>query len=137
MSVENLENEVIKAAESHPLWEELTKDASDSRKVSLALAIQAGADEKLLKKLSKAVRLSRKDTIILPAVRFENLSRGRGWCRCGFGEEATWGERVSTGYLVSEGRWTVFGTDGFKRSDRINWTVYHVKVGDMIWTIAK
>jgi hypothetical protein len=104
---------------------------------SLTLAIELGADAATLELLRDATRVSRRDTIVLPALRYESLSRGRGWARQGRGSKVTWGERVSRGYEVGPGSWTVGATDGFSRKDACDWTVKHVTVGTAIWTVAQ
>jgi len=83
-----------------------------------------------LKAIAEANRVSSSvDGIILPAGKFENLSRGKGWCRQGSGSSATWGERVDNGYRVAAtGKWTVGSNDGFSRKDSTMWTV--TKIGD-------
>ena len=106
------------------------------RRESLTIAASLGADVQTLAKLRDATRLARKASIIIPCVRYETLSRGRGWCRCGRGDSASWGERVYNGYKVGPGTWIVFGSDGFSRSDRVPWTVRHIQVGDQTWTMA-
>jgi hypothetical protein len=103
---------------------------------SLEIAVALGADEKTLVVLRDASRLCRNDTIILPAHRYESLSRGRGWARKGSGSSAVWGERADKGYRVSAGRWVVGATDGFSRKASDVWTVKHVRVGEATWTIA-
>ncbi|HSE02925.1 MAG TPA: hypothetical protein VLK35_02130 [Methylomirabilota bacterium] len=110
-------------------------DISDSRLESLTIAHPL-VDDPTFERLAGASRLSRKDTIILPAHRFESLSRGRGWARKGKGAGATWGEREEKGYRVGPGYWEVGGHDGFSRKGADTWTVKHITVGDATWTIA-
>lgn len=113
------------------------RSISDARRASLSLAIEAGADDATLVVLRDAVRLSRRATIVLPAGRFEHLSRGRGWCRLGRGSSAVWAERADKGgYVAGPGRWTVGSTDGYARKDQTQWAVRHVAVGAQTWTIA-
>lgn len=102
----------------------------------LARAVELGADDKALEALCDAKRTSTESTIVLPVQRFENLSRGKGWCRKGRGSAAEWGERDDGGYRVGPGRWTVGGNDGFSRKGEDTWTVKHVQVGAEIWTVA-
>lgn len=109
---------------------------SDTRRQSLELAISLGADEQTLIILRDARRLKRADTIVLPAHRFEGLSRGRGWARQGRGDAAIWGERTDGGYRVGPGRWTVGGHDGFRRKGQDEWRTRHVAVGAQTWTVA-
>lgn len=108
---------------------------SESRLQSLTIAHPHVSDGDFAR-ISNAMRVSRKDTIVLPAHRFELLSRGRGWARKGRGDSAQWGERVDNGYRVGAGRWTVGGNDGFSRKGEDTWTVEHVQVGTNVWTIA-
>jgi hypothetical protein len=112
-------------------------DVSDSRMETLSIAMELGADEVTLATLRDALRLSRGTTIVLPAHRYESLSRGRGWARMGRGDNAIWGERTDSGdYRVGPGRWSVGGSDGYRRKDSTEWTVRHVAVGTQAWTIA-
>jgi hypothetical protein len=80
--------------------------------------------------------VSRAHTILVPANRLENLSRGKGWARKGRGDRAEWGERADGGYRVGPGKWTVGGNDGFDRKREDVWDVEHVQVGAETWTIA-
>lgn len=111
-------------------------ECTPARRESLRRAIEAGASDAVLGQLADAPRLSRKFTIVLPAHRFENLSRGKGWCRLGKGDSAAWGERVDNGYQVGPGRWTVGASDGFSRKGQDTYTVKHVTVGTETWTVA-
>lgn len=113
-------------------------DVRHSRKNSLRIAIELGADDDALVRIRDAVRVSRKGdgTIILPPHHYENLSRGRGWARKGTGQGVTWGDRVDGGYEVSAGRWSIGGNDGFSRKDETIWDVKHIQVGSKTWTIA-
>ena len=110
-------------------------DIGESRLQSLTVASEA-VDDETFARLARALRVSRSATIILPAHRFEGLSRGRGWARSGKGDAAKWGERTEKGYRVSAGRWIVGGSDGFSRKGEAAWTVEHVTVGPDVWTIA-
>jgi hypothetical protein len=111
---------------------------SESRADSLAIAHAMGCDDPTIIRLAAAKRLKRGAGIVLPTHRYENLSRGRGWCRKGNRDSAVWGERVSGGYRVtSDGRWVVGGNDGFSRKDEAVWNVLSVTLpGGIIWTIA-
>jgi len=111
-------------------------EVGEKRRESLQIAIDLGADQKTLEQLRDAARIYRADYIVLPAHRYEGLSRGRGWARKGRGDSAVWGERTDDGYKVGPGRWTVGATDGFSRKATNDWTVKNIKVGDQIWTIA-
>lgn len=110
-------------------------DISEPRRESLSLAHPL-VDDETFRAISDALRCARGATIVLPAHRFENLSRGRGWARKGRGNSAEWGEREENGYRVGPGRWTVGGNDGFSRKKEDVWTVRHVTVGADTWTIA-
>lgn len=113
-------------------------EVTDSRKETLARALELGASDERLVELRDAPRVSRKETIVLPPHRFEGLSRGRGWCRKGRGDSAVWGERTDQGgYRVGPGRWEVGATDGFARKRTVSWDVRHVVIGGETWTIAK
>lgn len=107
-----------------------------SRRESLAIAMDAGADAATLATLAIALRCARKSTIVLPAHRYEHLSRGRGWARKGTGNNAQCGERVTNGYRVGPGRWIVGARDGFARKDSDAWVVTAVQVGGEVWTVA-
>jgi len=115
-------------------------DLTDKRKDSLARAIALGAADDTLTVLAEALRLNStsgdKLTVVIPANRLENLSRGKGWCRKGRGDSAEWGERTDNGYRVGPGRWLVHGSDGFSRTKEDTWTVKHVAVGSETWTVA-
>src|SRR4051812_24609057 len=85
-------------------------------------------DDATFTKLANALRAARKDTVLLPAHRFEGLSRGKGWARKGRGDSAVWGERDDGGYRVGPGKWTVGGNDGFTRKGQDEWVVAHIQV---------
>lgn len=111
---------------------------SDSRRASLARAIELGASDALLAKLRDAGKIHRNSTtIVVPRGRYMGLSRSRGWARCGRGDGATWGEEVQGGYRVGAGSWTVWSTDGFRRQGRTKWHVKHVQVGTETWTVSE
>lgn len=99
-------------------------------------AHEAGVSDEVFGRIVRAMRVARGESVVLPAGKYEGLSRGRGWARQGHGSSAVWGERESTGYRVGAGRWSVGSTDGFKRKDEVLWTVSHVTVGAETWTIA-
>jgi hypothetical protein len=100
-------------------------------------AIELGASDELVVTLADAVCVSRKESIRLPAGRLEKLSRGRGWCRQGVGDAATWGEREDGGYRVyTAGRWVVGCSDGFRRKSQETWDVSRITVGSETWTVA-
>ena len=127
----------IAAAESVP--ERIARlgvtDISDSRMQTLVLAHPL-VDDALFARIGCALRVSRRETIILPAHRYEGLSRGSGWARQGRGDTAVWGERTDGGYRVGTGHWTVGGHDGFERKASHDWVVAHVRVGAATWTTA-
>lgn len=101
---------------------------SASRALTLIVAAAAGISPAQIKKIAEANRVSASEAgILLPAGRYEKMSRGRGWCRQGKGDAVTWGERTEGGYRVSaEGRWDVGCTDGFSRKDSVRWDVSRV-----------
>ena len=113
-----------------------TTEISNARAETIEIARSLGADEATINTLTDALRVRRSSTIVLPMVRYETLSRGKGWCRCGRGDAAKWGERTDSGYIVGPGKWIVFGSDGFRREERIDWEVEHIQVGEQTWTIA-
>jgi hypothetical protein len=113
-----------------------SEENSEARVALLQRAHDAGASDKVILALATAIRIATRDTIKLPAHRFESLSRGRGWARKGRGDSAEWGERVDGGYRVGPGKWTVGGHDGFSRKGQDTWTVAHVTVGSETWTVA-
>lgn len=102
-----------------------TASLSEARLKTLTTASAEGMSADDLKKLAEAIRVcSAADGITLPAGRYENLSRGRGWCRLGTGAKAQWAERVDGGYRATETcRWVVGSTDGFSRKDSTSWMV--------------
>jgi hypothetical protein len=110
-------------------------DVSDERRALLERAA-AGASAEVLRRLASATLVAEGETIVLPSLRYESLSRGRGWARRGRGDSVEWGVRVPGGYRVGPGRWIVGATDGFSRRDSRAWTVAHVAVGESVWTVA-
>lgn len=110
-------------------------DIGDRRHEALAIA-HLYVDDATFRQLADARLLSKVDEIILPANRLEGLSRGRGWARQGTGSNVVWGRRVSGGYQVGPGRWSVGATDGFSRKRSDDWDVEHVTVGPETWTVA-
>ena len=108
---------------------------SESRLDTLTIAHPL-VDDATFKRIGNALRVARKDTIVLPMHHLETLSRGRGWARLGHGDSAIWGERTDGGYRVSAGVWSVGGHDGFSRKRADTWTVEHVQVGGLTWTLA-
>jgi hypothetical protein len=111
-------------------------EVSEPRVVSLQLAIELGADKATLERIRDAAKVNRRDFMVLPAHRFENLSRGRGWARKGRGDNVAWGERCDGGYRVGPGRWSVGATDGYSRKASVEWQVEQIVVGAETWTIA-
>lgn len=107
-----------------------------ARRESLTMALALGASDAALETICDALRVARRNTIVLPRQHLETLSRGRGWARKGRGSTAVWGERVDGGYRVGPGRWTVGGNDGFSRKAETVWDVEHVTVGSETWTVA-
>ncbi len=109
----------------------------DSRKDSIRMAIESGADEATIIEIRDANRASRKTVVTLLPHRYENLSRGNGWCRKGRGDSAEWANKNEKGnYVVGPGTWAVGGHDGFTRKNENVWTVKHIAVGTETWTIA-
>jgi hypothetical protein len=94
-----------------------TDPMTSGRLARIARAIELGASRAALETLSEAARTSDSAEIVLPAHRYEGLSRGRGWARKGNGATVQWGDRVGGGYKVGPGRWVVGATDGFNRKD--------------------
>jgi hypothetical protein len=110
-------------------------DINDDR-LDLLTVAHPFVDDALFAQIGSAIRLARKDVIVLPVHHLETMSRGRGWARCGRGDDVTWGKRVAGGYEVGPGFWSVGGHDGFARKRSTEWTVENVDVGAEIWTIA-
>lgn len=115
---------------------ENTDPINDVRKARLTRAVELDATDEALQALVGANRTSDTATIVLPRHRFESLSRGKGWCRKGKGNSATWGERVDGGYEVGPGKWTVGASDGYSRKGETDWVVSNITVGSEIWTVA-
>jgi hypothetical protein len=112
-------------------------DIGEGRLQSLTIAHPL-VDDATFAKLANVKRIKRNsDSIVIPAHRYENLSRGRGWARKGKGDNVTWGERVDGGYECDKGRWVIGASDGFSRKDSVTWDVSHVTVGEQTWTIAE
>jgi len=103
---------------------------SGPRAKTLIRAAAAGLSPAQLKRIAEAVRVHKKENgMTLPKGKYENLSRGKGWCRQGTGANAVWGDRVDGGYLVREaGRWDVGSSDGFSRKDSVRWDVQEVAI---------
>ena len=100
-------------------------------------AIELGAPAKTLRAILDADRLKRAPYIVLPAGRYDHLSRGRGWARKGTGATVEWGDKHENGWKVATpGVWTVGSTDGYNRKENKKYTVKHLQVGDQTWTIA-
>ncbi len=116
--------------------DEKGEELSSKRLEMIWDAAAAGASVEVLDQIRTCLRVTRKPTIILPRQRLENLSRGRGWCRQGRGDKATWGEREDEGYRVGPGKWVVGGNDGFNRKGEDHWEVKHLTIGTETWTIA-
>lgn len=111
-------------------------EPSPIRVKRFARALELNASNSALVALADADRTSMTDTIVLPAHRYEGLSRGRGWARKGKGTKAVWGERTDNGYRVGPGHWTVGGNDGYSRKGETTWDVKLVTVGTETWTVA-
>lgn len=112
-------------------------DITETRRKTLARAIELGADNDVLLVLRDACRVKQKDTIVLPQHHLQTLSRGRGWCRSLGKTTTVWGERTEEGdYEVGPGRWSVGATDGFSRKKSTDWTVKNIQVGTECWTVA-
>ena len=102
---------------------------SPMRAGRLIFAASSGLRSAEVKKIAEANRTSAKDAngIVLPAGRFQNLSRGKGWCRLGSGNSVRWADRTDGGYLAdTAGNWTVGSSDGFSRKDSVSWKVEQV-----------
>lgn len=112
------------------------KPISTARQETIDTARALGADEATIEKLTTAVRVRRAADILLPMEHLETLSRGKGWCRSGRGDSATWGIREEGHYRVGPGEWVVFGSDGYNRRKQTEWVVENVQVGEQTWTIA-
>lgn len=114
-------------AEAAALVVAFTSETLSARRLKMMINAAADLTPAQLKSIAEAHRVSSTDGIALPPGRFENCSRGKGWCRQGNGSDATWGERVSGGYKVcSEGKWIVGSNDGFSRKDSVSWTVQKI-----------
>lgn len=111
------------------------EDCADRMDI-LADAADAGVSDADLAKMAKAPRIAEGDRITLPRHKLENLSRGKGWARCGSGRSAEWGQRCADGYRVGPGFWVVGGSDGYTRKGEITWDVTHIRAGGKVWTIA-
>lgn len=93
--------------------------------------------DKQIEAVLEAHRFSAGDHILLPSGRYDNLSRGRGWCRLGRGPDAQWAHDDGDGYIVSKtGTWTVGSTDGFSRKENLTYKVKKLKVGSSVCWIA-
>lgn len=123
-----LEQLAVQAIEVAQAFGETVKP---DRAKTLIRAAAAGLSPAQLKKIAEAWRVSSKpEGVRLPAGKYENLSRGKGWCRLGSGSNVTWADRHDDGgYLANEaGKWVVGSSDGFNRKDSSTYKVE--KVGD-------
>ena len=78
------------------------------------------------------------DTVILPFGRFDRLSRGKGWARLGSADFVQWADKTSEGWEVSEpGTWIVGSSDGFRRSERVEYQVIRTEDGLAIRSVNK
>lgn len=116
-------------------------DANETRMERMERAHSLGVSDADFALLVRAKRTSDSDSIVLPAGRFEGLSRGKGWARLGSGGSAEWGERVRKGarvegYRVGAGQWIVGSTDGFARKEQTGWDVRSIRVGGTTWLVA-
>lgn len=127
---ESIDQIVLAAREG---LEEIGSNVSDARVITLIRAAVTGLTPAQLKTIASAARVAKGDTIVLPTGKYDHLSRGKGWCRRGKGDSATWGQSVNGGgWKVGPGKWTVGSSDGFSRKEQVEWDVKNVGG----WTIA-
>jgi len=108
------------------------------RMIDIARAAELGAGFKSIEAIYQTVRLSHEETMVLHAARFweRDMSLCKRWCLTGASGD---GEPVSGDeyYRVGPGIYRCYAKDtyGF---DKVNvWTVKHVPVGSVVWTVAK
>jgi len=71
--------------------------------------------------------------------RYGALSRGKCWGRLGTGRDVAWADKDRDHGVVlldRPGVWTVGSDDGFRRNEKVPWTVEEVDVGGERWLIA-
>lgn len=113
------------------------KDVSAGRLTSLTLAAELGADAATLNRLVDAsLRVSRTDTILLPAGHYATAHRGKSWCRSGTGASARWADQRDGQFRVGPGKWLIHSDDGGTRQDNTTWDVDHIHLSDQVWTVA-
>lgn len=114
-------------------------DITDGRKETLRIARGLGADDDLLILLAEKPRVSRQNSIILPAKHIYPGGKGEGFARLEgsrAGEEDREGVREGGGFRVKRpGDWVVWSKDGLKKETE-RWTVEQISVGPQVWTIA-
>ena len=115
-----------------------TVETTDSRRETLREALELGATMEVLEQIADAVVVAVGGTVVLPAHHYPGLAHKASWARRGSGEVVTWGQRVSGGYLVGPGEWTVHVSDGPRHRTDDVWVVTHVAVGPhATWTLAR
>lgn len=105
---------------------DLLAAASDSRRESLTLAIELGADDATLATLAAAPRLARRNYIQMAG----------SWARNASGRFA---DRDGAQVTLTAGTWTVmtWGPGAVRKETRTQWVVTIIEVGDQCWTIAR
>jgi len=99
-------------------------DRTDPRRRAgiLALAAANGASIAHLARIAAAPYASVGDTVAV-GTRFGHLSRGKAWARQGSGSNVVWARKSGGTVYLTPGNWTVGSDDGFKRKERVGWTV--------------
>jgi hypothetical protein len=108
-------------------------DVTDTRRASLEIAVELGADDATIEKLAQAPMLARGERLAVKT-RFGDMSRGKCWGRNGDG---TWADKEGGTVYLTPGEWKVGSDDGFRRKESaVSWSVEHVTVGTQIWTVG-
>lgn len=99
-------------------------DRTDPRRRAgmLAIASANGATIAELARIAAAPYASVGDTVAV-GTRFGHLSRGKVWARQGKGAAVVWAKKSGGTVHLTPGNWTVGSDDGYKRKERVGWTV--------------
>jgi hypothetical protein len=106
----------------------------DRRREFLLRAMELGATDDAIRTLAKSKKIFARPNGNLSPLRYESLSRGRGWCRLGKGDNVVWAQKGDDGrYIIDmEGRWSLGATDGFSRKETEEWVAKRVKINSTV-----
>ena len=116
-------------------WQtEILTGVSEARATTLRLAIEAGADESLCRRIAEARRVRRSGAELAVETRYGHLSRAKCWGRDTSGR---WARKDGGTVYLTEGLWTVGSDDGYRRKERETWAVVAVQVGNETWLLGE